>query len=252
MSIAYWTFRKFIGNFKRLYLQSLYREFTGWGWFWRNYQEFNRLAPSDKQLQYQYIYPCLTDKTMETTVDAVYYYQDAWAFERILARKPDCHVDIGSHHKFVSLLSKVVPVTMVDIRPLPISLSTLEFREGSILDLPYKDASVPSVSSICVIEHIGLGRYGDPIDPQGSEKAIEELKRILQPGGDIYISVPIDDVNRIYFNAHRAFTEEYLLKLFKPLEVIDKHYIYNGEFVNEVQRGFGIGCYHLTRLVDVQ
>lgn len=69
------------------------------------------------------------------------------------------------------------------------------------------DNSVESVSSICVVEHIGLGRYGDPLDPYGSEKAIEERKRIIQSGGDLYLSLPFDDVNRIYFEAHRALKE---------------------------------------------
>jgi hypothetical protein len=34
-----------------------------------------------------------------------------------------------------------------------------------------------------VVEHIGLGRYGDPIDPDGDLKAISELKRVVQKRG---------------------------------------------------------------------
>jgi ubiquinone/menaquinone biosynthesis C-methylase UbiE len=96
-----------------------------------------------------------------------------------------------------------------------------------------------------VIEHIGLGRYGDPIDPEGSEKALTELKRVVQPGGNLYISVPIDDENRVYFNAHRAFREEYLVSLFAPFEVVEKRYIYGSQFGDQQKTGFGVGCYHL-------
>jgi hypothetical protein len=96
-----------------------------------------------------------------------------------------------------------------------------------------------------VVEHIGLGRYGDPLDPEGSVKAFLELKRIVQPGGDLYVSVPVDDVNRIYFNAHRAFAEDYLLKLFAPFEVRERRYIYGSEFGAQLKTGFGTGCYHL-------
>lgn len=160
---------------------------------------------------------------------------------------PEFHVDVGSHHKFVALLSKVVPVTMVDIRPLSLPLDTLEFRKGSILELPYEDESVPSVSSLCVVEHIGLGRYGDPLDPHGSEKAIQELKRIVQPGGDLYISLPLDDENRVYFNAHRAFREEYLLRLFEPFHIVERRYIYGRNFGDQRKPGFGTGCYQLRR-----
>ena len=194
-----------------------------------------------------YLYPCVYDATSKTEIEPTYFYQDAWAFEHIVTNRPASHVDIGSHHKYVALLSKVLPVTMVDIRPLSLPLESLTFRQGSILNLPYECGSVPSVSSLCVVEHIGLGRYGDPLDPQGTEKAIAELKRIVAPGGDLYLSIPLDDENRTYFNAHRAFSEDYLLSLFKPFDVVDKRYIFGDNFCAERRSGFGTGCYWLRR-----
>ena len=134
---------------------------------------------------------------------------------------------------------------MVDLRPLPVTLDSLRFVEGSILGLPFRNGSVPSVSSLCVVEHIGLGRYGDPLDPEGSVKAFQELKRIVQPGGDLFVSVPVDDVSRIYFNAHRAFAEDDLLRLFEPFEVLERRYIYGSEYGTQLKKGFGTGCYHL-------
>lgn len=226
-------------------VRSFVREASARLKFWRSYQQYCRIAPVGSQPDTADFLPCLYDATAETPIDYSYYYQDAWAFELIAGRKPSQHVDIGSHHKFVSLLSKVVPTTMVDLRPLPVTLDSLKFLEGSILSLPFPDASVSSASSLCVIEHIGLGRYGDPLDPQGTEKALEELKRVICPGGDLYVSVPIDDVNRIYFNAHRAFSEEYLLKIFAPLEVLERRYIYGSRYLDRLESGFGTGCYHL-------
>ena len=213
--------------------------------FIHSYRQYLRLAPAGGQPQIENFYPCLFDATTETPIDFSYYYQDAWAFERIVEREPDQHVDVGSHHKFVSLLSKVVPTTMVDLRPLPVKLDTLRFLEGSILALPFADHSVASVSSLCVVEHIGLGRYGDPLDPEGSVKALQELKRIVQPGGDLYVSVPIDDVDRIYFNAHRAFAETTLCELFSPFEILERRYIYGPNYGDQLKTGFGTGCYHL-------
>jgi len=221
------------------------RDLAAWWRFWSNYQRYKRLAPPDKQPSLAHLYPCLGDDTEEIPIEPIYFYQDAWAFEKIVNHRPAFHVDVGSHHKFVALLSKVVPVIMVDIRPWSLPLDTVEFRKGSILNLPFEDASVPSVSSLCVVEHIGLGRYGDPLDPYGSEKAIQELKRIVQPGGNFYLSVPIDDENRIYFNAHRAFEEKYLLDLFKPFQIVECRYIYGRNFVGQRRTGFGTGCYHL-------
>ena len=215
--------------------------------FYGEYLQYCRLAKGGEIPEVRYFYPCLDDATATTPIDAGYYFQDAWAFEKIVDAKPVQHVDVGSHHKFVSLLSKVVKTTMVDLRPLPVTLDTLTFEEGSILELPYADQSLPSVSSLCVVEHIGLGRYGDPLDPEGTVKAMEELKRVVKPGGDLYVSVPIDDVNRIYFNAHRAFSQAYLEKLFAPFEVLDRKYIFGNDYTSELRSGFGTGCYHLRR-----
>jgi SAM-dependent methyltransferase len=216
-----------------------------WRRFWRSYTRYRAMAP--EQISSMHLYPCLGDDTAETAIEPIYFYQDAWAFGRIVEAHPESHVDVGSHHKFVALLSKVVPVTMVDLRPLSLPLDTLHFQKGSILDLPFADASLGSLSSLCVVEHIGLGRYGDPLDPHGSEKALAELKRVVRPGGDLYISVPLDDDNRIYFNAHRAFDEEYLLSLIAPFEVLERRYIYRGEFGEHRKSGFGVGCYHIRR-----
>jgi SAM-dependent methyltransferase len=182
---------------------------------------------------------------VQTPIEPIYFYQDAWGFEKIVSQRPEFHVDVGSHHKFVALLSKVVPVTYVDIRPLSLPLDPLKLVCGSILNMPFKNGSLSSLSSLCVVEHIGLGRYGDPLDWQGTEKAINELKRILAPGGDLYLSIPLDDENIVYFNAHRAFNEEYVVSLFEPLEIVERRYIYGSEFLSKPRRGFGTGCYHL-------
>ncbi len=216
--------------------------------FWQDYQHYCRLAPSNARPDPRFFFPRLDDNTGDTPVDASYFYQDAWAFEKISAHRPAQHIDVGSHHKLISLLAKIVPVTMVDLRPLSLPLEGLEFKQGSILEMPFRDGSQESVSSLCVVEHIGLGRYGDPLDPEGSSKAVAELKRIVRPGGDLYISVPLDDENRVYFNAHRAFTEEYLLnRLFPPFEVLERRYIYGTDYLEHPRAGFGTGCYHLRR-----
>lgn len=230
-------------------LSSIRKSLHAWLRFWNSYQAYSEIAPPDDCASLVYLYPCIYDATATTEIEPTYFYQDSWAFEHIVNNHPPNHVDVGSHHKYVALLSKVLPVTMVDIRPLSLPLDSLTFREGSILNLPYQDGTVPSVSSLCVVEHIGLGRYGDPLDPKGTEKALDELKRIVAPGGDLYLSIPLDDRNRTYFNAHRAFSEEYLMTLFKPFEVLNRRYIYGREFCTALRTGFGIGCYWLRRPV---
>ncbi len=234
---------------KRLYKNTL-GQLCAWKRFWASYKNYQSLQSNDSNRLLDTLYPCLGEDTKQTVIEPTYFYQDAWAFERILKSKPNCHIDVGSHHKFVALLSKAIPVTMVDIRPLSLPLDTLAFIEGSILCLPYENSTVESLSSLCVIEHIGLGRYGDPLDISGTEKAADELKRVIKPGGDLYISVPLDDVNKTYFNAHRAFTEKYILEFFSPFIIVDKKYIYGNSFQNSLQSGFGTGCYHFKKPLD--
>jgi SAM-dependent methyltransferase len=227
---------------------SLRRHLTqlqGWRRFWSSYRRYSALPGSNASLEF--LYPCLGEDTGATPVEPTYFFQDAWAFEKILAARPARHVDVGSHHRFVSFLSKVVPTTMVDVRPLQAHMESIGFVEGSIMALPFPNASLPSVSSICVVEHIGLGRYGDPLDPHGTEKALEELKRVVAPGGDLYVSLPVDEVDREYFNAHRVFAEESALRMFEPFEVVERRYIYGYEFVEDRRPGPGTGCYHLRR-----
>lgn len=232
-------------------LLSWHKSYVDWRRFWKSYLQYVDLLAKNTKSTHLHLrgelldqlYPCIADATAITQIEPTYFYQDAWAFEHIAKAQPAWHVDIGSHHKYVALLSKVVPVTMVDIRPLSLPLNTLNFREGSILDLPYDDDSVPSLSSLCVVEHIGLGRYGDPLDPHGSKNAILEIKRIIAPGGDIYISVPIEDESKTYFNAHRAFREDELLTLFEPFRTMEIRYIYDNEFVCEKRSGFGTACF---------
>jgi SAM-dependent methyltransferase len=244
-----WMIRRLLKQYSPLTLvKNLSKEIDGWQSFWKDYRVYYcSVDGNQKGDLIKNLYPCIYDKTSITPMEPVYFYQDTWAFERILKQKPSLHIDIGSHHTFVAFLSKVIPLTMVDIRPLDLPLDTLKFQEGSILDLPFKSESVESISSLCVVEHIGLGRYGDPLDPDGSEKAISELKRVLKSAGNLYISLPLDNENKTYFNAHRAFSEDYLLNLFCPLEIIDKRYIYGSQFLDQSGKGFGIGLYHLRK-----
>ena len=166
---------------------------------------------------------------------------------KIVAATPECHVDIGSRVIFVALLSKIVRTIMVDIRPLSLPLQSLKFRKGSILDLPFEDASLCSVSSLCVVEHIGLGRYGDPLDCFGSEKSITELERVLSPGGSLYLSVPIEKNGKVYFNAHRSFSIDYLESLLTGFDFIEERYICGKAFLREPSDSFCIGLFHLRR-----
>jgi hypothetical protein len=153
-------------------------------------------------------------------VDAHYFYLGAWAIRRILAAAPTRHVDIGSLLDFVSALSASIPVTFVDYRPLDVTVPGLTCVAGDIVALPMVDGSQGSVSCLHVAEHIGLGRYGDPLDPAGTQKAASELARVLAPGGHLYFALPIGRP-RLCFNAHRIHSAAQIRAYFAGLELVE-------------------------------
>jgi len=229
-----------------LHPKSLIKRFRALQSFFSDYRRYRKINDNPYfSLKTKDLYPRLYDDTAGTPVDPVYFYQNCWCAKNIFENKPARHFDIGSSSQLVGIISQFVPTTMIDIRPLPVHLKELDFLEGSILQLPFKDNEIRSLSSICVIEHIGLGRYGDPLDPRGSEKSAKELVRVLSPNGFLYVSVPIDSQNIIYFNAHRAFTRHYVLEMFKGLVLHEEKYIYgNNQYEHyDPQRGFGTGLY---------
>lgn len=219
--------------------------------FFRDYRNFKKLAHNENYiLETADLFPRIYDKTDLHKLDPIYFLQGTWCARKIFEEQPKEHYDIGSQALMVGIISQFVPTTMVDIRPMTIVLPGLSFIKGDITALPFLDRSISSLSSICVIEHIGLGRYGDPLDQYGAEKAAKELVRVLADGGSLYVSVPVDVKNKVYFNAHRAFTRDYIVSLFKPLSLIEERYIYGKDIQEnyDTMKGFGTGLYHLKNL----
>lgn len=192
------------------------------------------------------LHPCLGDWSTHTPFDAHYFYQGAWLARRLDASKIARHVDIGSSVLTMSVLSAQVETIFVDYRPLKASLPGLTSIGGNILHLPFADGSVNSLSCLHVIEHIGLGRYGDPIDPYGSVKAAHELQRIVSPGGKLFLSLPTGR-ERICFNAHRVHAPASVLGMFPQMRLVEFSYVdddgqYHEDKPVEAARQLEYGC----------
>ena len=183
-------------------------------------------------------YPQVHDKTSVTPFDSHYFYVNGWAMRRIVINRPRRHVDIGSQTMFVNLLAAVVPVTFLDYRPLEAKLYGFSSICGSILALPFADCSVESLSCLHVIEHIGLGRYGEPLDPGGTRKAVRELMRVLAPGGNLFLAAPVGRP-RVCFNAHRIHEAETIREMAPELELVEFSGVTDeGEFLERVEMAY--------------
>lgn len=63
-----------------------------------------------------------------------------------------------------------------------------------------------SVVTYSSVEHSGLGRYGDAMNPWGDRQAIARAWCMTKPGGRIAIGVPAEGgVDTIFYNAHRNY-----------------------------------------------
>lgn len=219
--------------------------FKNYIWFIKDYIKYPRIEGAET-MKIIDSYPCIHDKTATTIFDHHYFYQDIWAFNKIKENGAPSHVDVGSKIDFVGFLTAVTKVVFIDVRPLKVVLDNFESKKGDILALPFEDNSVDSLSCLHVAEHIGLGRYGDPLDPQGTKKSAKELSRVLAPGGNLYFSLPVGKP-RLCFNAHRIHSPEQILDYFDGLELVELSGIDdNGVFTKNINiatlRDCDYGC----------
>jgi len=200
------------------------------------------------------LWPILGEDTATTGIDPHYFYQGAWALRHIAGTRPVKHVDVGSQTDLIAHLPAIVPTSFVDLRPITVTVPGLTVVRGSVLAMPFKDESVVSLSCLHVVEHIGLGRYGDPLDPEGTRKACTELSRVLAPGGQLYLSVPVGR-ERTEFNAHRIHHPETIIRYFETLRLESFSGVNDqGVFVEHAKpkdyetARYALGLFRFTRL----
>lgn len=184
-----------------------------------------------------------------------YFLQDMWAAKKVYVSKVSRHYDVGSRlDGFIAQCLVFTEVVMLDVRPLALELSGVSFQQVDCTAMTdIADASIPSLSSLHAVEHIGLGRYGDRVDPHGYLKAIKELKRVVSQGGNLLFSVPVGR-QRLEFNAHRVFDPAALVDLFDGFDLVDFAYIDDREHLHEGASPqdardleYGCGLYHFSK-----
>lgn len=203
-------------------------------------------------LRWQDRLPCLDDRTMETAFDRHYVYHPAWAARVLAQTKPPVHVDVSSTLHFCSLVSAFLPVKFYDYRPADLKLDNLTSESADLLALPFADNSIASLSCMHVVEHVGLGRYGDALDPEGDLKAMRELMRVVAPGGTLLFVTPVGKP-RIQFNAHRIYSYRQVVDCFGdmglrefalvPDDARDGGLIYNASEAQADAQSYGCGCF---------
>lgn len=196
--------------------------------------------------------PVLFENIPYTRFDTHYIYHTAWAARKVKEIGANEHVDISSSLYFSSIVSAFTPVKFYDFRPAKLNLSNLASAAANLSHLHMDTDSIESLSCMHTVEHVGLGRYGDAIDPEGDLGAAHELSRVVAKNGNLLFVVPIGKP-RIQFNAHRIYSYKMVIDMFPELTLkefslipdnaLEKGIIYNATEVESDKQEYGCGCF---------
>jgi hypothetical protein len=190
--------------------------------FWHRVRAFSAAGTGRFTVDYGQLFPCLDDEFPSHGFEAHYTYHPAWAARKLKQLNVKEHHDFsGSLHFAVIASAFVDKFVYHEYRSVNLRhLNGLECQQSNLLQLDIPDASLNSVSCMHVVEHIGLGRYGDSINPDGDILATRELVRVLSHGGTLLFVVPVG-LERLQFDAHRIYSYASVLNLFADLELLE-------------------------------
>mgnify|MGYP003819059793 FL=1 len=157
---------------------------------------------------------------------------------------------------FCSIVSAFIPVKFYDFRPAQLKLNNLSCKYVDLTNIQFESNSIQSISCMHTVEHIGLGRYGDTMDPDGDKKAINELKRVLARNGNLLFVVPIGKP-KIMYNAHRIYSYDMIMEYFKDFQLQNFSLVPDDpklEFINNASKeiadnqNYGCGCFWFKKV----
>ena len=157
--------------------------------------------------------PCLHDWHAEGgSTKNEYFWQDITIAQKIFKNNPKKHVDVGSRiDGFVAHVASFRKIELIDIRPLTSTIPNVEFTQMDLMSAEaVKKGYCDSLSCLHALEHFGLGRYGDKLNPSGHLVGLKNLSRMLCKNGLLYLSIPIGQ-STIQFNANRILDPSLLL-----------------------------------------
>ena len=72
------------------------------------------------------------------------------------------------------------------------------------------------------LEHDGLGRYGDPINPYADLESIARAHCMLKPNGILFLGIPVgpDLIARFYHRIYGRYRMSLILPLWEPVDLI--------------------------------
>jgi len=225
------TLLKIFGiNFSRLY-----RTIVGTPKFITDVIKFDFLKSKRLGFPLKYWRPIFGEHLMSSgEAKGHYFYMDhivsGWIHDTAAAS----HLDVGSRiDGFVSSICVFKNVKYIDIRPNNIQLNNFELIVGDIMETDFvkKLGKYESVSCLHTLEHFGLGRYGDRLDPNGYEIGLCNIVSLVKKGGLLYLAVPMGN-QRLEYNAHRIFYSDTIPNILTGFKLVDFAYVDDAGYPN--------------------
>ena len=151
--------------------------------------------------------------------------------------KKDLILDIGGGNSYSTIIPALFKFNNARILSLDVTSQNskssfgIEYINGNSINIDLSNDSVSVVSIISTLEHIGLGRWGDPIDPEGDIKTMQEIRRVLKRGGHCILTIPFG-YPTVVFNLHRIYDEGRIKTISEGFEIVLEEYSMNGKSSN--------------------
>jgi SAM-dependent methyltransferase len=123
-----------------------------------------------------------------------------WGATRDLGgRVLDAGSTLNHPHVLIRLRPRVEELHIVTLAPEPQAFPFLDvsYLYADLRELPIRDGTYDRILSISTLEHVGMdnAQYGDSSERsqtpgQDLAAAMRELRRVLRPGGTLYVTVP--------------------------------------------------------------
>jgi len=143
----------------------------------KDFIEFKKL-----NVKINFIMPILGEHVENNSnFDRHYFYHETIVSSYIFKDNPKKHVDVRSRlSSFIGNVASFRGIEFFDLRSSNIKHDNITLKKMDLLNLPREyENYTDSLSCLYVIEHIGLGRYGDTINPEGPKVRYLNLIKML-------------------------------------------------------------------------